>query len=546
MTEEVKPFFDGYHNLQVLIIDNNILVHDILKKTFYDMNIRAVSCAQNAYFGLKLCNDIEFHIIICSFNVDSDKDGFHLLEELKLKGHVTKRTVLIFLSTETDECLVNSIIELQPDDFWVKPLQGKKVKERLLQTLRVKSRLYNIYNAIVLKEHSKVIYYAERHLLNKKLVPFHINIKRMKGEALLNLLEFKEAEVFFKNLLETYTFAWVYLGYVRSILKQDRIKEVNDLLTTLIEKPETRFATHDILAQYHIEHEDYDLAYAEIKKATALSPRNIHRNIKSWDLARLTHDHLGQYHATQRIAKQAKNSIHDSPGLLLNVIRSGIDLAGTMTDGSSETLLKQTDEYFKQLEKDHKYAHLFKEQTIVARARLYNVRGQSSRAERLVENQVSIRPSESIEDNLDKVKVYHELGMREEAVILLEAIKNQISGDSLTSQVISRYVEQETQERASIHFSPKQLHDMAVEHYQKKRYQLALDSVEQALRLAPHSIKFAISLLKIMTTIKQLDELDDQYLPYAERALTLLDTAKIEAVRVDTVKQVKEKWLSLF
>jgi len=191
MPEEVKPFFETYESLKVLIIDDNTLVHDTLKRALYDMNIREVRCAQNAYFGLKLCTEMHFHIIICSFNVDSDKDGFHLLEELKFKGYVTKRTVLIFLSTQTDVCLVNSIIELQPDDFWVKPLQPKHVIQRLLQTLRVKSRLYNIYNAIDQKEYSKVIYFAERHLLNKKLVPFHANIQRMKGEALLSLLEFK-------------------------------------------------------------------------------------------------------------------------------------------------------------------------------------------------------------------------------------------------------------------------------------------------------------------------------------------------------------------
>ena len=86
--------------------------------------------------------------------------------------------------------------------------------------------------------------------------------------------------------------------------------------------------------------------------------------------------------------------------------------------------------------------------------------------------------------------------MREEAMLLLESIKNQISGDSLTSQVVNKYVEQETQERSDIHFTPKQLHDMAVEHFQKKRLSPALEAVIQAIQLAPNSIKFSISLLK--------------------------------------------------
>ncbi|MEW6990663.1 response regulator [Colwelliaceae bacterium 6441] len=546
MQVRVKNYFSDYSKLNVLIIDDNVLIHDTMKKALYDLGIREVRCAQNAYFGIKLCSEMKFHIIVCSFNVESDKDGFHLLEELKFKGYVTKRTVLIFLSTETNESLVNSIIELQPDDFWVKPLQPKKVQDRLQQTLKVKNELFNLYKSMDEREFSKVIYYADRHLLNKKLAPLHANIMRMKGDALLNLLEFKEAEVFYKNLLDDYKYAWVYIGYVKSLLKQGRIDEIHDMLTTLAKKPATRFATHDMLAQYHIEQEKYDLAYEEIKKATALAPRNIDRNKKSWDLARLNHDHHGQFEATKSIAKNAKNSIHDSPQILLNVIRAGIDLACTITDGSSVDLIKQTEGFIKKLENEYDDAQLFKEQITVTKARILKLQDQAEKAVRLVENQVSIRPTELIEDNLDKVKVYHELGMREEAMLLLESIKNQISGDSLTSQVVSKYVEQETQERTDIHFTPKELHDMAVEHYQKKRHKPALEAVLQAIQLAPNSIKFSISLLKILTTMKQADDLDDRYLEYADTALALFAESKLEGNTAESVEKVKKNWLSFF
>ncbi len=545
MNTQEKNFFGEYSELKVLVIDDNTLVLDALKHTLYNMDIREVRCAQNAYFGLQLCSEMKFDIIICAFNVKSDKDGFHLLEELKFKGYVTKTTVLIFLCTETKESLVNSIIELQPDDFWVKPLQPFKVQQRLLQTLKIKNQLFNIYQALDQREFSKVIYYADRHLLNKKLAPFHPNILRMKGTALLSLLEYKEAENFYKELLNTYKYSWVYIGYARSLLKQGRIEDIEDLIKKLVDKPETRFATHDMLAQYHIENEKYDLAYREIQKATALAPRNIERNKKSWDLARLNHDHQGQYQATINIAKNAKNSIHDSPELLLNVIRACIDYAVTLANGGSEQLLKQTDRYIQQLEAEYEDADLFKEQINVTRARVYNARSESAKAQRIVDNQVSIRPTPLIEDNLDKVKVFHELGMREEAMLMLESIKNQISGDSLTSQVVNRYIQQETQERSDIHFTPKQLHDMAVEHFQKQRLKPALESVIQAIQLAPTSVKFSISLLKILISLKQKDELEEQYLENADKALALFKQTKLDEKTSGSVTEIKEKWLSL-
>jgi CheY-like chemotaxis protein len=539
-----KNELDDFSKLNVLLIDDNLLVHDTLKKALYDLGIQRVKCAENAYYGLRLCESTQFHVVICSFNVQSDKDGFHLLEELKFKGFVTKTTVLIFLSAETSEALVNSIVELQPDDFWSKPLAHKKVQERLLKTLQTKKQLFNIYSAIDHHNYSKVIYWAERYLLDDNLQSYHANLLRMKGEAYLNLLEFKEAESFFKELLNTYKHAWVYLGYVKALLKQDRINDIETLLVKLVSNPETRFGTHDMLAEYYIEHEDYDLAYQEIKKATALSPRNIDRNKKSWDLARLNHDHEGQFLATRNIAQQAKNSIHDSPQLMLNVIRSGIDLACSLTDKRSEKVLQQTDKYIIKLESDYDNIDEFKQQLIVAKARLHNVRQEDRQATTLVENHISLKPSPSIEDNLDKVKVFHELGMREEAISILDAIKNQISGDSLTSKVINKYVEQETIERAEIHFTPKQLNDMAVEHFEKKRMQPALDSISQALKLTPKNMKLTISLLKILIMIKGSEDFDETHAILGENALDMLSVSQLDKANVEAVDKLRVKWES--
>ena len=167
----------------------------------------------------------------------------------------------------------------------------------------------------------------------------------MRGESLINLLEFQDAENYYRGLLKKLKVSWVYLGFVKSLLKQHKIAEIEELLETMLTQPETRFATYDLMAQYHIEGEEYALAYEEIKKATELAPRNIERNKKSWDLARLNHDHEGQFIATKNMALYAKNSIHDSPELQLNVIRAGIDYASTITDNNFNAILGQTEKY---------------------------------------------------------------------------------------------------------------------------------------------------------------------------------------------------------
>lgn len=525
--------------LNVLVIDDNTLVHDLIKRSFFEMGISNVRCAENAFYGLRLCAEMQFHIVIVAFNVKSDKDGFHILEEMKFKGYVTKQTVLIFLSSETDETLVNSIAELQPDDFWVKPLNAKHVITRMEYVIDVKRKLFNVYECIDNRDYSKAIYYAERHVKNPELKKYHMNLLRMKGECLLSLMEYVDAEEYFRELRQKYKMSWVYLGFVNALLKQNKIDEIDQLLESMTHKVETRFATYDLLAQYYVDNEDYVKAYDEIKKAAELAPRNIARNKKVWDLARLNHDQREQYFATVNMAKFAKKSVHDSPELLLNVIRSAIDLATSVDSQESLELLARAEKYIAQLESDYEDAGHFKEQLVVAHARIFNAKEEKQKALRLVEMQVSTRPNTSVEDNLDKVKVFHELGMREEALGLLEAVKKQIACDSLAGAVTNKFVEQEAEEKAEIHFTPKQLNSMAVEFFKKKKMAPALDSLHKALRLTPKNIKVALSLLKVIQAIHRGEGLDTDQKELAKNTLQMIDAGNLDEKQALHYKELR-------
>lgn len=494
--------------LNVLVIDDNPLVHDLVKRALYQQGILNVRTAENAFYGLALCAKIHFHIVVTAFNVKSDRDGYHILEEMKFKGYVNKQTVLIFLSSETPETLVNSVTELQPDDFWAKPLTIKLVQERLTRVLQIKNQLGNVFQCIDQRDFGKAIYYIDRHIKNADVKRYHQHLLKLRGECLISLFEFEEAESYYRGLLDEYKHSWVYLGYVRSLLKQNKMDDVRDLIETLTNKADTRFAAFDMLAQYYVDNEDYQTAYEEIKKAAELSPRNIARNRKVWDLARLNHDQRAQFEATVNMAKYAKKSIHDSPELVLNVIRSGIDLATAVDEKESAAIIQDMEKYVADFGRDYEDAGMFKEQLAIARARIHSAKNEKDKAKRIVEIQVSPKPTASVEDNLDKVKAYHEVGFREEAVDLLKSIKQQIACDNFAGAVTSRFVEQETKERQDIHFTPKQLNKMAIEFFKKQKMEPALHTLSQALQLTPHDVKVSLSLLKVLVAIHRSQGLD--------------------------------------
>jgi hypothetical protein len=158
---------------------------------------------------------------------------------------------------------------------------------------------------------------------------------------------------------------------------------------------------------------------------------------------------------------------------------------------------------------------------------------------------MSLKPSTVIEDNLDRVKVLHELGMREDAAHLLKAINNQIAGDTLNSQVVRRYIAQESQQREDIHFTAKELNAMAVEHFQKNRLTPALDVIDQALKLSPDNLRLLFSKLKILIKIKQEDQDTPATLTSAKEIIESLLQQNLEGKNLAVFEELVVKWQSL-
>jgi CheY-like chemotaxis protein len=496
--------------IEVLIIDGQTLVHTVVRGALLDADIKKVQSAHNAYSALRLCQGTRFDMVLIAFDVKSDKDGFNLLEEMKFKGHITKTTCVIFLSADTSKGLVNCVVEMEPTDFWVKPLGRSTVEKRIHQVITIEKKLYALRYCFDKAEYATVIYYAERQLKDPSLTTYYPHINRLIGKSLYHLKQYQAAQELYEKLAKLYTYAWVQVGLASTLLKQDKINEASELTAELLTREDTKFATYDLLAEYHIDKEDYQQGYEIIQEATKLAPRSIERNKKSWNLARLNHDRMGQYIATRNIAKYAKNSIHDSPDLQLNVIRAGLDLATTLSESESAKVLINTEKTLGLLKQDFGAASEMRDQLTIIEVRLLNLRKNKKEAEQIMLSHTRSDALKNFEDNLDKVKAFHEVGLWEQSLLLLDQMKGDMDHDSFTGKVLAEYLEQESKERQDIRYSPKELGDMASSHYKNKRYKPAYNLLCQASQLSPKNANITITLLKVLAILAEEQGLNDE------------------------------------
>jgi len=514
-------------NLNVLVIDNQALVHEIVQKAFHELGVENVVCTQNAYRALRECERESFDIVLLAFNVSEDKDGFHLFEELRLYGHITDATTVVFLSAETSAQLVNCIVEMQPDDFWVKPLDRRRVMARLSHMFAMRHTFHKLNCCIEQEDYAGAIYQADRILSLNNYKEFHQKLRRIKGDCLIKLFAFKDAEEYYAGLMTEFDAGWIRVGKVKAMLKQEKVEEANELIESLLLRDDTRFPVYDLLAQYHIQHADYASAYTQMQQACELAPRNMDRNRKLWDLARLNHDRHGQLKAVQSMARNAKNSIHDSPMLSINVVRASIDLASTKTGAESDVLLKKAEELLSRLKDTCARQADMQEALVIAEARIASSRSDKKKAEAIIEQSKINDEINSVEDSLDKMKVFHELGMRERCLKILDGLKSHIAGDTLSNEVVNAYIEQESIERQEVNFTTKELKQMAASHYQNSRFEPAFETLKQARTLSPDDMSIALSLLKVAVQLKPVGGLSETHNEAVFEADVLLKAAQL-------------------
>ena len=534
------PLPKAIDELKVLVVDNQALIHDLIKSALLELGVQQVSSAQNAFHAVRLCQKDTYDVVLLAFNVSSDKDGFHLFEELKHNHYISDKSTVVFLSAETSMELVNCIIELQPDDFWVKPLDANRVQQRFNYLVNIRRKLHKVMHCMDNGDYAAAIYHAERSLKDSGVVEYHPRLKRMIGECLVHLRDYATAERYFSGLKAEYDHAWVHIGLAKALFKQDKVEEAELLIEDLLQRNDTRFLTYDLLAQYYIGKEQFDVAYEQVKAASKLAPRNIERNKKLWDLARLNRDKYGQLAAVQNMAKFAKNSIHDSPELGLNVIRTMIDLAATVSGTEAEKLQRQITREVEGVTRGEFLEPGLANKMLIIKARMESLKNNKRTAEQLLTDNLQPEMAMNLEDNLDLMKAYHELGMKEECLVILDTLRTQLAGDTLASQVIDEYLKREEIERREIKFTTKELKEMAAVNYRENRIIPAYNNLCQAMTLSPHDKSIALSLLKVLVQINKTEPLSDSQYEVAVNAADLLGKAALPANQ----QQKRDEYLS--
>lgn len=483
-------------NAKVLVIDDQTIAKGYMKYALEELGFEQIYYVDKPKEALSLIRSKRFDLVICAYALKRDHDGYFLYEELKSKKVLSPATAFVFISADTSPELVHSIVELQPDDFLVKPFTVADMNKRFTKLLVRKKALKKVYSLIDKGDSEKALAEVEEFLTTPEKSEFFPQALRLKGELLLDCERAEDAKDFYTAILNVQAFSWAQMGLVKALMALDEVEEAEKRILRLAFNPQTQLLAYDLLTQLNIQNKDFDTALESAVTAADVSPRNLRRHQQAVDLSRITSDYKTQFEASKKIAKYARDSIHDKPENYLNVARAGIDYALTTDAKESEKVAQQATDFLKQAASTGSTDEI-EDQLTVANARLMYLQDDKENALRMMQHLDNEDWEEhSMDDLLDRAKAFHELGLHSQSQSLMDEIERRCKNEEHQSQLFLQYIQKEKQQRIDITQSPRDLNNTAVEQYQKGDLDSALKTFRQAYTVMPKNPSIALNYLQ--------------------------------------------------
>ena len=309
----------------VLVVDDIDTIRSAVKGMLQMLGCKEIAVAGNGNRAIELCQKTKFDFVLCDFNLGKGKDGYQLFEALKLKTLLKSDTVFIMLSAETTLQVVHGLVELQPDDYLLKPFSYKKSESRLVKALSKRKILGAIYDAFAQHDYQKAL--VECTNVTQSNSQYALVIMRIKGEILLRLKKPQLALKLYQSILENRDLSWAKLGKAIAYYYLSDYEKSSELLAQLCELKETRIEALNWLASIYAQNKNYSQAQQILIESVKLSPKNIPRQRALANISLLEHDHDMALRCFKGLLENTRFSVHENIDHHFNYIHCLLDTA---------------------------------------------------------------------------------------------------------------------------------------------------------------------------------------------------------------------------
>jgi len=512
-----------FKSKKVLVIDDCAPVRATIKGMLQLMGFDAISVAKDAEEAISACHELPFDLILCDFNLGQCKDGYQLFEYLKEQQLLPPLCCFIVISAENQSQIVHGLIELQPDDYLLKPFSQPALVERISRTMLQKRALRRIYFALFEGDYDNAV--EECNKLLKQKSDHAVLLLRLKGELLLQQKNYVDAERFYQSVLKQKKYNWARLGYALSCFYLERWEDTELELADLTQYKDTKIEALDWLSRLYLRHGRYQLAYDSLSQSSLLSPKNIGRQQSLSLLSALLDDHAAAARTRGKIVQYARYSKDDTADNYLNYARALVDQSLSLNLLEKAVVLqnaaKSLDDLHKRFNPD-----VLRKELAVLRCRMFSAKAQLKEARQQIQD---LRADDlacfSVDSCVDALKAYFHLGDLYACELCVKRLEQLLQGDDFLTETQRALLGVEQRKHEQLKQQLKQINSEATEAYHQGLYGRAVMLFCETLDYMPTNPMVALNVLQSMSKAAGLTA---ETLPYAKQAAKVLCQQELE------------------
>ena len=502
-----------YAALRALVVDDYPGIRSALRLTLSNIGVTKVQLVSNAAEAIFQIKSKHYDFILCDFNLGEGRDGQQLLEELRHSNLISLETVFIMVTAESYYEKVAATAELAPDDYMIKPFSAELLHGRLEGNLLRKLAFKKVYRYFLAQDLEASLAACDELIKSKP--KYVVDALRFKGELLVTLGRFEEAEALYQQVINMRAIPWARLGLARSLHLQKKDEAAEEELRDVLDKAPEMVAAYDLLSDVCLSKKDAAGAQIALEQGVAISGKTVRRQQKLGELAHANGDLDTARTAFSNALEKGRYSIFITPSDIGNLCR--VQLEQGDLDGTAATLKKNKSTL--QSSPEGKLV------TAVTQSMAHTQAGKLEEAAKALDTAAELRAAGTRGDAqmmLDLASVCMASGRFDEADgIVAEVAKNAHDSETLLAKARKIYDEAGRTDAgvgvlASATSGVRKLNNEGVVLAQRGDYKNAVDKLMTACSEAPYNPRIMMNAVWVI--LKYIDQVG-------------MDEAMIEAAR---------------
>lgn len=479
----------------ILIIDDQKSFQKLLKGMLLQLGANNIVFYDSGEAALTQFGKETVDIVFIDYNLGQGRNGKQFLEELKYLNKLSRHCISILVTGESTRSIVLSVLEIEPDDYLIKPFSTGMLKSRLIKLSAKKQLFFHADKAI---NEGDLPLAIEQYLEIAKANPrfLHFCYKKL-CQIYFELDRHQEAQSLLDEILANARPSWALTYLAQVLFLSGDYKKSICICDELLGQNRFNIDALDIKAMCLNKLQQSQESLFLIEQSCNIAPLSFSRQQKYADIALSNGAFDALAKAQYNLLAMSKGTVFSNIENQFNYIRAMFNqLQSANSEKAKVELSSSIKKALKNAAKDQSVIDkqgLFDEFSTFCCARLSANEGDYLNAKKLIAP-FSIEPSISNTVLPDSVMALYALGEFDDANTQLEKYKASES----SNQGIINQLEKHHQSLAGKQDKFEHYNAQGIALYKQGNYQDAIIQFENALEYAPMNTGSALNLLQAL------------------------------------------------